>query len=219
MCTVLALALSGSAACAPEAGKAKGPPQGPFAVSDYFAASGAMGDGATPPRLTINEKNAACKSPRPAGARGNCFAFTYDPKLPTTVTPAIDSVLWAGLYWQYPANNWGDEAGLPLPIGLTKVTFQAAVAADSVESVDFAAGGMGYPPSTDPNVPDLPHDDTFRAPLKVGLSKEWTPLEIRLGSTPGELIGAFTFSLSYSGVTDVSSTSPKTLYIDDLYYQ
>ncbi len=206
------------AGCAPEAGQAKGPPKGPFAVSDYFAASGAMGDGATPPRLTINEKNSACKMPRPAGARGNCFAFAYDPSVMTTVTPPVDSVLWAGLYWQYPANNWGDEPGLPVPSGLTKVTFQAATGAAS-EMVEFAAGGMGYPPSTDPNVPDHPHDDSFRAPLKVGLNDQWIKLEIPLNASPSELIGAFTFALAYPPGTDLTTATPKTLYIDDLFYE
>lgn len=209
------------AGCAPEAGQAKGPPKGPFAVSDYFAASGAMGDGATPPRLTINESNTACKEPRPAGARGNCFAFSYDPSLMTTVTPPVEPVLWAGLYWQYPVNNWGDEPGLPLPAGLTKVTFQAA-AAGANETAEFAAGGVGYPPSSDPNVPDRPHDDSFRAPsggsLRVGLNEQWTKLEIPLGATPSELIGAFTFSLSYPDA-DLASATTKTLYIDDLYYE
>lgn len=207
--------------CAPEAGRAKGPPEGPFAVSDYFAASGAMGDGATPPRLAINENNAACKKPRPPGARGNCFSFVYDPRLMTSVTPPVEPVFWAGLYWQYPANNWGDERGLPVPAGISKVTFQAAVAGAS-EMAEFAAGGVGYPASSDPTLPDRPYEDSFRAPgggpLRVGLNEQWTKLEIALDAAPSELIGAFTFSLSYPD-GDLPTTTPKTLYIDDLFYE
>lgn len=225
--TAKGLALKGGtllllcAGCAPEAGQAKGPPKGPFAVSDYFAASGAMGDGATPPRLTINENNAACKKPRPPGARGNCFAFIYDPSLMTTVTPPVEPVLWAGLYWQYPVNNWGDEPGLAMPAGLSKVTFQAA-SAGAGEMAEFGAGGMGYPPSTDPSIPDRPYDDSFRAPslgpLRVGLNEEWTKLEIPLDASPSQLIGAFTFSLAHTGA-DLTAAAPKILYLDDLYYE
>ncbi len=206
------------AGCAPAAGEAKGPPKGPFAVSDYFAASGAMGDGATPPRLSIDEKNSACKQPRPAGARGNCFAFSYDPRLSTSVTPSVAPVMWAGLYWQYPANNWGKEPGLSLPAGLSKVTFQAALGEGESDMADFAAGGIGFPKSEDPNQPNYPHDDSFRAPLTVGLNDQWTRLEIPLNATPTELLGAFTWSLHYDD-SDPSHAVTKTLYIDDLFYE
>jgi len=213
---LLALAAIG---CGPEAGKPKGPPEGPFAVSDYFAASGAMGDGSTPPRLTINEGK-ECKA-RPTGARGNCFAFFYDPSIPTSMEPAVPSVLWSGLYWQYPPNNWGEEPGLKLPAGLTKVSFQAAVADGKNEMVQFAAGGIGIP--ADATLTDYPNDDVFRAPLGVNLNGEWAKLEIMLPQDPNqpinELIGAFTWSLNYPMDTDPTLVEPKTLYIDDLFYE
>ncbi len=222
-CARAALVTAFSVGCAPEAGQGKGPPKGPFAVSDYFAASGAMGDGSTPPRLTINE-NKECKE-RPAGARGNCFAFFYDPSIPTTVEPAVPAVLWSGLYWQYPANNWGADPGLKMPEGLSKVTFKAAVGAGQTDMVDFAAGGMGVavdpaaPP--DPAVVDYPHDDVFRSPMRVGLNDQWTELELLLptGVPITELVGAFTWSLNYPPTADPTMVEPKTLYLDDLYYE
>jgi hypothetical protein len=224
-CAGAALLAIAAMGCSPEAGKPKGPPEGPFAVSDYFAASGAMGDGAYPPRLTINE-NKECKE-RPAGARGNCFSFFYDPKLMTTDPSNSPSTLWSGLYWQYPVNNWGEKPGLKMPAGLTKVTFQAAVGEGESEMVDFAAGGVGYvdpnapPPEEPPAGPDYPHDDTFKAPLRVGLNGTWTKLEITLpaGAAIDELIGAFTWSLNYPMGADPATLAPKTLYVDDIYYE
>lgn len=93
-------------ACGPpdEANRAKvGPIKGPFIVSDYFTASGLMGDGAVPGRVTVDiDKN--CISPRPAHAQGDCYHFLYK----------IGDVHWAGAYWVYPSNSWGSVPGRDL---------------------------------------------------------------------------------------------------------
>src|SRR5262249_32935479 len=47
-------------ACAPKAAAQKPDPTGPFAVSDYYAPSGAMGDGATKGNLDIPTPNTGC---------------------------------------------------------------------------------------------------------------------------------------------------------------
>ncbi len=90
-------------ACGPsdEADRAKaGPIVGPFVVSNFYTPSGFMGDGAVPGRLTadINEN---CRTPRPAGAQGDCYRFIYKP----------GDVKWAGAFWVSPANNWGTAPG------------------------------------------------------------------------------------------------------------
>jgi hypothetical protein len=92
-------------ACGPsdEADRAvAGPIKGPFLVSNFFTPSGLMGDGATPGRVWV-DINDHCK-PRPAGAQGDCYRFTYIP----------GDVHWAGAYWVYPANNWGTTRGRPV---------------------------------------------------------------------------------------------------------
>jgi hypothetical protein len=91
-------------ACGPsdEAERAQaGPIVGPFLVSDFFTPSGFMGDGAVPGRLTV-EINENCRTPRPAGAQGDCYRFLYKPSL---------DVRWAGSFWVSPANNWGTAPG------------------------------------------------------------------------------------------------------------
>jgi hypothetical protein len=106
------------------------PPQGPsmlpFAVDDWFAPSGYMGDGATPGAIMDLP---TCVSPRPAGWVGNCHKFTW--------TPA--TVGWGGVYWQFPDGNWGDKQGLLVPAGATKISFQAW-GKQGGEKVSFMAG-------------------------------------------------------------------------------
>jgi hypothetical protein len=84
----------------------------PFAVDDWYAPSGYMGDGESPGGVTDKP---VCASPRPAGWLGHCHRFTWTP----------GAKKWAGVYWQYPDGNWGDAMGLSLPAGATKVSFQA----------------------------------------------------------------------------------------------
>ena len=76
-----------------------GPITGDFAVSDYFSASGFMGDGEFRGFLT-QKRDESC-APREADAKGSCFHFTY----------GVGDAGWSGAYFQYPANNWGSEEG------------------------------------------------------------------------------------------------------------
>src|SRR4051812_23912395 len=81
-----------------------GPLTSTFAVSDIFSPSGFMGDGANPGYLTVDFHQENCKQPRPVGAQGNCYTFTYymDPKA---------NLNWAGVYWVFPTNSWGARPG------------------------------------------------------------------------------------------------------------
>src|SRR4051812_9792574 len=49
----------------------------PLTLSDVFAPSGYMGDGATPGGIVVD--TTACLTPRPAGAVGDCYKVTYTP--------------------------------------------------------------------------------------------------------------------------------------------
>jgi hypothetical protein len=216
--TLLIGAALGALACSPEAGKPKGPPDGAFTVSEYFAPSGAMGDGATVGNLVIND-NKGCKD-RPEGAVGNCYAFDY------TAGP----MLWAGLYWQYPANNWGAEAGLPVHgEKFTKITFQAAVkeviAPATSEKIIFVVGGIGVP-----RLPEeaevYPHNDQMKHEMPFDVTTEWQQFELPIpaqfadDTTPiTELIGAFAWYINHPPDTDPATAPLKTVYIDDLAYE
>jgi hypothetical protein len=71
-----------------------------FYVSDFFTPSGHMGDGQEPGHITMNA-NDHCL-PRPEGAGGNCYRFIYGPP---------GNAFWGGVFWQFPANNWGGQEG------------------------------------------------------------------------------------------------------------
>lgn len=97
----------------------QGPLTETFAVSDYYTPSGYMGDGKHFGLLT-GKTNEGCR-PRPDGARGNCYVFTYYPN-------ALDEEAWAGVYWVFPANSWGSTGGHAIDAAKFKqVRFYAAV--------------------------------------------------------------------------------------------
>jgi hypothetical protein len=116
---VAALALL-TAGCLPSiADLDSGPLNSTFAVSDFFAPSGFMGDGEFFGDL-VGTTNEGCK-PRPLRARGNCYAFTYWPN-------NMDVDPWAGVFWVFPANSWGSTSGHAIDIAQFKqISFYAAV--------------------------------------------------------------------------------------------
>lgn len=102
-----------------------GPIEGSFSVSDYFSASGYMGDGMTPDMLTA-EVNENCKA-RPHGAEGNCYRFELK----------FGEEKWGGVYFQYPANNWGSEPGRSIDTAFERARFTMA----AEYSIVLPAGG------------------------------------------------------------------------------
>jgi len=102
----------------------------PYQVDSIHIASGYMGDGATPGAI-VEDPTMSCMTSRPAAAVGKCHKFTY--------APVAGGLLWAGVYWQSPVNNWGMQAGKRVAPGATKVTFYAA-GAKGGEIVTFIVG-------------------------------------------------------------------------------
>ena len=84
----------------------------PFYLDEYFAASGYMGDAEIPGNLI----DTPCQD-NEVNDTAHCHRFT--------VTPGTEG--WSGLWWQSPADNWGEVAGLGLLIesGAQKVKFKA----------------------------------------------------------------------------------------------
>ena len=221
------------AACSPKTGTpvVKPPPDGPFVVSDYFAASGAMGDGATMGNIVINtgkDEKTGCKA-RPAGAQGLCYSFDY----------IAGPQLFAGVYWLSPANNWGAEPPVPIHADkLTKVTFQAAVETipdgQSAEVLKFEIGGIGQGPP-DPKNPRASglHNDEFinLDTFMVTTDFQQFSLTIPPPADPAvpitDLVGAFAWYANYPALPDTvdpatydySQLPPKTIYIDDIRYE
>ena len=159
----LLFALGALACSSSEDEEAPKVPEGPFAVSEFFYPTGAMGDGAN----ALVTPSIDCKE-RPSGALGDCYAFDY----------VAGEALWAGLYWQYPRLNWGASAGLPVPGSkLTKVTFQAAVK-EGTEEMIFVAGGIGIDPPEGSQI--YPNTDQMKAEATFTVTTAWQPFELLL---------------------------------------
>jgi hypothetical protein len=110
-----------------------GPLNSTFAVSDFFAPSGYMGDGEYFGNL-IGTTNEGCK-PNASLHRGNCYAFTYYPN-------KMDQDPWAGVFWVFPANSWGASSGRAIDIAKFKqISFWAAVDGPT----PYTVGGMPVP--------------------------------------------------------------------------
>jgi hypothetical protein len=84
-----------------------------------------------------------------ANAKGTCWKVTYIPlpkPLEPTSAPGMTEIGsgpgygWAGVFWQYPQNNWGNlGGGYPIPPGATRVSFWAR-GKDGGEKVRFISG-------------------------------------------------------------------------------
>jgi len=109
-----------------------GPGSLPFAVDAWFLSTGYMGD-----YTWIQMDNSCVNSGRsgPAAAGAKCWHILFTP-------PAAGAVGWAGVDWQYPANNWDQAtapmAGVVIPPGATRITFYAWGKAG--DAVSFNAG-------------------------------------------------------------------------------
>ena len=139
-----ALLVAGLSSCLPAPEQAV-PLSATFAVSDYFTPSGYMGDGARLGNLSVEVNSPNCK-PRPAGHQGDCYVFTYH-------KDAMQTDHWAGVYWVFPANNWGTEYGHAIVSeNFKQVRYYAAVEAP----MPYTANGAAQPFNTfsggiDPN--------------------------------------------------------------------
>jgi hypothetical protein len=88
----------------------------PMVVSDSFFPTGYLVDHVDD--MDLHQIMEPCPS-RPASAVGKCFTFEWTP---TTST-------WAGMLFQYPANNWDTKPGLCVQAGAKVVRFQVRGAA------------------------------------------------------------------------------------------
>ncbi|HEV3191059.1 MAG TPA: hypothetical protein VGY54_11205 [Polyangiaceae bacterium] len=183
-----------------------GPPAGsiPFVVDSKFSAVGFMGD----PSTMFANCDAVGRAS--ASAQGFCHHAVY------TAGPKG----WAGIFWQYPASNWGEVAGYPMPLGATKVTFWARGAVGG-ESVAFRTGYTGFATALQPCTPDTVSGNT----IALRLTTTWTQYSFSLmgaytqGAAPVQgLLGAFAWIGNAPSGTD---GGPGTLefYIDDIQWQ
>jgi hypothetical protein len=168
----------------------------PFAVSDQFVPSGYMGDAAiVPASVTVVADATGCAAAPAAAQTGVCYHVTYNP--PPIVAPA--SSTWAGVYWQWPINNWGMQPGKQVKAGATGISFWAAGAAGG-EVVTFKGGGLL---STDPVA--TPYSDSFTVEKPVTLAKVWTRYTLPMsGVSYDRVLGGFAWVATAGSAATVS---------------
>ena len=106
----------------------------PFVVSDYYSPDGFFGDGETRGQLELKKECPA----RAPGAMGDCYTVTYRPGVKR----------FAGIFWQYPHNNWGYWPGHQIAPGATRITFRARGAAAARCSTSAPASATAPTPTT-----------------------------------------------------------------------
>jgi len=114
---------------------------------------------------------------------------------------------WAGIYWQNPANNWGDvagRAGYDLR-GATRLTFWARGEKGGERIHEIRVGGI---------VGQYPDSDV--ATMKnIRLTKEWKSYTIDLsGKDLRHIIGGFGFF-----VNKAEDSGGVQFYLDDIIYE
>ncbi len=170
----------------------------PFAVSNFFTPSGYMGDGEKLGNLEVDVLSAACKE-RPPAAVGDCYRFTYHPQ----------DKRWVGVYWVYPANNWGSRAGRNIAGQKFKEVRLKAASATPDLLVKFLVGGI--------NDSSLPHSDRVAGLDVVRLGTEWKTIRIDIsGQEFDRVIGALAWALAYP--EDWDGKDPVVLFIDDIVW-
>jgi exo-beta-1,3-glucanase (GH17 family) len=126
----------------------------------------------------------------------SCTKITYSP---------TSSDSWAGVYWQYPINNWGNYPGYQIS-GATKITFLAR-GENGGEKAEFKSGGIKTPP----------YPDSY-GPVGTGiieLTKEWKKYEINLvGQNLNNVIGGFCW------ITNINENPTGcTIYVDEIKFE
>ncbi len=157
-----------------------------------FQPSGWMGD------VKSIDLNKACETKPHSGE--TCTRIDYDPRRSSRRG-------WAGIYWQYPLNNWGEYPGYKLSSAV-KISFWAR-GEKGGEKAEFKVGGISNPTK--------PHRDSF-GPLTTGvlsLTREWKKYAVSLKDRDtSNIIGGFCWAVS-------RMRNPKgcTIYVDDIVFE
>jgi len=168
------------------------PVEVPFVVSDLYSPDGFFGDGETRGQLELEKQ---CPQRQP-GAEGDCYTISYHPGVKR----------FAGIFWQFPHNNWGFWPGYVIAAGAKRITFRAR-GEKGGESVSFGAGQTGTP---------NPHNDAFKLDgITKTLTTAWQDYEIPFFGNDYQsdsgVIGAF--MVSFPAGDDDQTVR---FYVDDI---
>ena len=160
------------------------------ARDNHFAPSGWMGDYGdlkVNPGLTENPHSGK-----------TAVKITYSAKM-------TQNAGWTGIYWQQPANNWGDKKGGYNLSGATKLTFWARGEKGGEKISEFKVGGITgeYPDS----------DSASLGPVE--LTSDWKQYTIDLADKDlTNIIGGFCWSASKD-----DNPNGFVIFIDDIVFE
>jgi hypothetical protein len=157
---------------------------------NHYVPAGYMGD-----YSDVKIEGACFDSPH---SGTTCIKVTYS-------SMASNGARWAGVYWQSPANNWGDKKGGFDLTGAKKLVFWVRGAKGGERIEEFKLGGLTglYP------------DSDIAGIGPVMLTQEWKQYEIDLsGKDLSYISGGFCFATNL----DVNPEGA-TFYLDDIKYE
>ena len=132
----------------------------------------------------------------------SCIQFVYSAK-------ASQGNSWAGVYWLFPANNWGAKKGGFDLTGMTKLTFWARGQKGGEVIQKFGVGGVGIDK-------DVPYpDSTVVESQPIELTDAWKQYTINLaGEDLSYINGGFFWTTS----ADLNPEGA-TFYLDDIQFE
>ena len=157
---------------------------------NHFAPSGWMGDYGD---LKLDQ---SCSDSPKTGK--NCIKISYSAEM-------SQGAGWSGIFWQQPANNWGNKKGGCDLTGAKKLTFWAKGENGGEKIAEFKMGVITgeYPDS----------DSSVIGPIE--LTKKWQQFSIDLdGKDLSYVIGGFCFAASKDDNSDGF-----VIYLDDIVYE
>ena len=126
-----------------------------------------------------------------------CVKIEYQPKVPKASG-------WAGIYWQYPVNNWGTEKGRTNLKGAKRLVFYARGARGG-ETVTVKIGGLR----------GKKYSDSDMAQATITLTEKWKPYAVNLrGKDLSHIIGGFLVVFK-----NMKNPNGATVYLDDIQYR
>ncbi|HVO33385.1 MAG TPA: hypothetical protein VMU17_05665 [Elusimicrobiota bacterium] len=157
---------------------------------NHFIPSGWMGDYGD---IKIDDGN----TNDPADGK-TCIKITYSGK-------ATQGANWAGIFWQHPANNWGDKPGGFDLSSMKRLTFWARGEEGGEKVAEFKVGGITGE-----------HGDSDSASIgPVTLTKEWKKYTIDLADKNlSHIVGGFCWSASRD-----DNPNGFVIYLDEIRYE